>query len=88
MHSCKNNHELSYTEKTTKHASSCYSFLQIVHLMQQNKLDRYIGGDCMERFCKDLKDHAMKIINYEEKKMIPLTDKENKSYEEQKVCCI
>ena len=56
--------------------------------MQQNKLDRYIGGDCMERFCKDLKDHAMKIINYEEKKMIPLTDKENKSYEEQKVCCI
>ena len=42
--------------------------LQIVHLMQQNKLDCYIGEDCMERFCKDLKDHAMKIINYEEKK--------------------
>ena len=56
--------------------------LQIVHLMQQNKLDCYIGEDCMERFCKDLKDHAIKIINYEEKKMIPLTDKENKSYEE------
>ena len=62
--------------------------LQIVHLMQQNKLDCYIGEDCMERFCKDLKDHAIKIINYEEKKMIPLTDKENKSYEEQKFCCI
>ena len=56
--------------------------LQIVHLMQQNKLDCYIGEDCMERFCKDLKDHAIKIINYEEKKLIPLTDKENKSYEE------
>ena len=42
--------------------------LQIVHLMQQNKLDCYIGEDCMERFCKDLKDHAIKIINYEEKK--------------------
>ena len=28
----------------------------------------------------------MEIINYEEKEMIPLTDKENKSYEEQKVC--
>ena len=56
--------------------------LQIVHLMQQNKLDCYIGEDCMERFCKDLKDHAIKIINYEEKNLIPLTDKENKSYEE------
>ena len=33
-------------------------------------------------------DHAMKIINYEEKEMIPLTDKENKSYEKQKVCYI
>ena len=27
----------------------------------------------------------MKIINYEEKEMMPLTDKENKSYEKQKV---
>ena len=42
----------------------------------------------LERFCKDLRDHAMKIINYEEKEMIPLTDKENKSYEKQKVCYI
>ena len=30
----------------------------------------------------------MKIINHEEKEMIPLIDEENKSYEEQKVCCI
>ena len=30
---------------------------------------------CMERFCKDLRDHAIKM-NYEEKEMIPLTDKE------------
>ena len=30
----------------------------------------------------------MKIINYEEKEMIPLTDEENKSYEEQEVCHI
>ena len=42
----------------------------------------------MERFCKDLKKRATKIINYEEKEMIPLTDKENKSYEKQKVCYI
>ena len=42
----------------------------------------------MERFCKDLGDHATKVINYEEKEMIPTTDKENKSYEKQKVCYI
>ena len=41
----------------------------------------------MERFCKDLRQHAMKIINFE-KKMIPLNDKENKLYEKQKVCYI
>ena len=30
----------------------------------------------------------MEAINYEEKEMIPLTDKEIKSYEEQEVCHI
>ena len=30
----------------------------------------------MERFCKDLKDQAMKIINYEKKEMIPLRNGE------------
>ena len=34
----------------------------------------------MERFCKDLKKHAIKIINHEKKEMIPLTYKENKPY--------
>ena len=40
----------------------------------------------MEMFCKDLREHAMKIVNYEKKEMIPLTDEENKFYEIQKVC--
>ena len=42
----------------------------------------------MKMFCKDLKDQAMKIINYEKKEMIPLTDEEKESYENQKVCYI
>ena len=29
----------------------------------------------MERFTKDLKEHTIKIINYEKKEMIPFTDK-------------
>ena len=36
-----------------------------------------------------MKEHAMKIINYEEKEMMPLTYEENnKSYEEQDACNI
>ena len=42
----------------------------------------------MKMFCKDLKDQAMKIINYEKKEMIPLTDKEKESYENQEICYI
>ena len=30
----------------------------------------------MTKFCKDLREHATKIINYEKKDMIPLTKKE------------
>ena len=42
----------------------------------------------MENFCKDLRDQAMKIINYEEKKEIILIIEEKGSYEKQKNCHI
>ena len=42
----------------------------------------------MKMFCKDLKDQAKKIINCEKKEIIPLTDKEKESYENQKICHI
>ena len=42
----------------------------------------------MKIFCKDLKDQAKKIINYEKKKMIPLTDEEKESFENHKICHI
>ena len=38
--------------------------------------------------CEKFKDLAIGIINYEEKEIIPLTDEETKSYEEEKVCHI
>ena len=41
----------------------------------------------MKRFCKDLKEHAIKTINCENKVMAPLT-KEEEDYKNQKVCCI
>ena len=35
-----------------------------------------------------LKYHVLKTINYEKEEMIPLSEEENKSYEEQDVCYI
>ena len=64
-------------------------WLQDVYLIKKgNKLNYYRGKDCIEELCKKLKERAMKIINYEEKKTIPLTCEENKSYKEQEVCHI
>ena len=65
---------------------TCTSSLFIVYTLfiSFNKKS-LIVIDCMKRFCKDLKEHATKIINYEIKEMILLTDKANKSYEKQKV---
>ena len=42
----------------------------------------------MKMFCKDLKKQAKEIINHKQKEMIPLTDKEKESYENQKICHI
>ena len=69
MHSCQNNHERSYTEKKTKHTSCGYSlFINCLFHSAKNKLDCYGGKDCMEKFCKGLREHAMRIFNYEKKR--------------------
>ena len=41
----------------------------------KNKLHCYRGQDCMEKLCKDLREHAMRIVNHEKTEMIPLTVK-------------
>ena len=42
----------------------------------------------MKFFCKDLRKHATKIINYEKKEMMPLTEEEKRNHSKQKVCYI
>ena len=89
MLSCQNNLEKSYTEKKTKHTSSGYSLSTNCSFdSTKNKLDCYRGKDCLEKFCKDLRQHAMKTINLKEKEMIPLTSEENEYYEMEKLCQI
>ena len=41
---------------------------------KENKHDVYRNEDCMKKFCGSLREHEMKIINFEKKKMIPLTN--------------
>ena len=42
----------------------------------------------MKKFCKDLREHSTKIINYEKKKMISSTTEEKVHYNKQKVCYV
>ena len=46
------------------------------------------GKNCVEDFCKKLKELGTEIIDYKEKDMIPSTDEEIKSYKGQNICHI
>ena len=84
---CQNNLNESSATEINKHTPSGYSLFTYYSFdKSKNKLDYYRGKDCMKKFCKDLRMHATKIINYEKKKMIPLTIKEKIHYNEQEIC--
>ena len=77
MSTCINNPNESSTTKINKHIPSGYSiFIHCSFDKSKNKLNRYRGKDCMKKFSKDLREHVSKLINYEKKKMIPLTTEE------------
>ena len=75
--------------KKVKHKPSGYAWCSICSFDDtKNRQYLYRGKDRIENFCKDLKELRMEIINFEEKEMIPLTNKEIKSHEKQNVCHI
>ena len=89
MSTCQNNPNESSTTEINKHIPSGYLLFTHCSFDQtKNKLDHYRGKDCMKKFCKDLMEHATKIINYEKKKMIPLTTEEKLYHNEQQICYI
>ena len=86
MSTCQNNPNESSPTEINKHKPSGYSlFTHFSFDQTENKLDYYRSNDCMKKFCKDLREHATKIINYEKKKMIPLTTEEKIHYNEQEI---
>ena len=89
MDTCYDNTEKSSKTKINKHTPSGHSlFTHGSFHKAENRIDYYRGEDCMKKFCLDLIEHVTKIINYEKKKMIPLTKKEEKKHNKQKVCHI
>ena len=89
MSTCQNNPNKSSTAKINKHTPSVYSiFTSCSFDESKNKINYYRGDDCMKTLCIDLRERAMKIINYEKKRMLPLTTKEEICYNKQKICYI
>ena len=86
---CYNNLEEPSKTEINEHIPCGYSFFTHCSFDKtKNKLDYYRGDNCMEKFCKNLGEHATKIIKYEKKYMITLKKKEEKYHIKQKVCYI
>ena len=86
---CYNNPNLSSTTKTNQHVPSGYSiFTNCSFDKSYNNLSHYRGEDCMKRFCKDLKDHAKRIVDFKRKFITPLTKDEEDSYNKKDTCHI
>ena len=89
MNTCNNNPNKSYTTVKALQKLSGYSLLTLYSFdKSENKRTYYSKRDCMKRFCDDLKEHVTRIINYETKPMIVLTEEEKESYKNQQLCHI
>ena len=86
---CYNNPNLSSTTKINQHVPSGYSiFTNCSFDKSYNNLSHYRGEDCMKRFCKDLKDHATRIVDFKRKFITPLTKDEEDCYDKKKILVI
>ena len=85
IYTCQNDPKKFSTKKKAMHKPSGYSWVICCSFNElKNEWSYYRGKNCMEMFCKGLRNLAVKIIDYEKKEMIPLTNKETESYEKQK----
>ena len=53
------------------------------HIENKHTLNR--GEDCMKIFCESLTEQAKNIVDFEKKKMLPVTKEELKSHQDAKV---
>ena len=62
------------------------STIWVFHIIEE-KHTLCCGEDCM-KFCESLRENAKNIIDFEKKKVLPLTKEEIKSYQDTKLCYI
>ena len=61
IHTCQNNKEKCYTEKKVKHLPSGYLLVTCCSYdKSKNERNYYRGKNCIEMFCEDLREQAMK----------------------------
>ena len=83
---CHNDPKKSSTAKRNKNNASGYSLITR-RSFNSNKCEHFIAKKFdyyMKNFCKDLREHVMKMTNFERLKLLPLAKKEIKSYHKQK----
>ena len=86
---CANNPENSPTAKIGEHILCRYSMSTIWAFDNiKTKYNLYRREDCMKNFCTSLREHATNVINFEKKKMLPLTKKELKLHYDVTECYI
>ena len=67
----------------------CFSMFTISSFRSiEKKHDLCRGKYCIKKFSKFSRKHAIKIINFKEKKMKFLTKEQQESYENAKICYI
>ena len=77
---CKNNPENSSKTNVSEHIPSCFSMSTTLSFKSiESKHDE---------FCESLREHATKIINFKKKNRKSLTNEQQNSYENSKICYI
>ena len=78
----KNNPENLPTIKLSELTPSGFSISTILSFRSiETKHYVYRAMNCMKKFCKFLREHAMKAISFKKRKMILLTKERQQSYE-------
>ena len=86
---CGNNPEYSSAPKIGEHIPCGYLISLICTLDHiENKHTLYCRKYCIKKFCEFLSEHTKNLIDFEKKKMLPLTIAELKSHQDAKVCYI
>ena len=86
---CKGNPEKPSITKVSEHTSSGFSMPKIYPFKSiKNNNDIRRDKDCMNNFCETLREHIMDMINFVKENLNFLTKKQQKLYENAKVCDI